>query len=74
MKKKVFMLLILICCLPLCVQANTVSVTFSVRMPNHIKVNSDSEGINTSTPDTIITTEETVRNGTLVIIQTALAK
>ncbi|MCK5494066.1 MAG: hypothetical protein KAJ14_13225 [Candidatus Omnitrophica bacterium] len=74
MKKKVFMLLVLICCLPLCAQANTVSVTFSAVMPNIIEISSTPEGATTSTPDATITTEETVINGIPALIQTALAK
>ena len=74
MKKKVFMLLVLICCLPLYAQANEVSVTFSVVMPNPIEISSNSEGATTSTPEATIITEETVSNGIPILIQTALAK
>ena len=74
MKKKVFMLLVLICCLPLCAQANSISLTFSVVMPNPIEISSNSEGATTSTPEATITTEKTNVNGIPALIQTALAK
>ncbi len=76
MKKKIFMLLVLICCLPLCTQANTVSVNIKVIMPNVLEANLIPQDLlsTRNSSDTTTITEEIVRNGMPVILETTLNK